>query len=163
MCSRSNIIPLLALCGLITACAAPKAVQGYQRDSVAVFVRDSLILRDSVILVEIPQESDKAVLPDSDTSRLVTSLALSEAWVDDGRLYHTLRNRGEALVPIEVRIPNRVHTEQRIMTRAVREVVEVEKELSRWQSFIQALGYAVLIAGAAWLARKLMRVFRTFS
>ena len=95
----------MALCGLIYACATPRVVQDYQRDSTVVEVRDSLILRDSVIFVEVPKESDKAILPDADTSRLETSLALSEAWVNEGRLYHTLRNRQGALIPIEVKVP----------------------------------------------------------
>ena len=159
MSSRNNIL-LLALCGLISACATPKVVQDYQRDSVAVEVRDSLILRDSVIFVEVPKESDKAVLPDADTSRLETSLALSEAWVNEGRLYHTLRNRHEALIPIEVKLPKYLHSEREYLIREKQVTVEVEKELSRWQSFIQSLGYAVLIAGAAWLAWKLSKIVR---
>ena len=159
MSSRNNIL-ILALCGLISACATPKVVQDYQKDSVAVEVRDSLIMRDSVIFVEVPKESDKAVLPDADTSRLETSLALSEAWVNEGRLYHTLRNRHEALIPIEVKLPEYIHTEKEYLVREKQVTVEVEKELSRWQSFIQALGYAVLIAGAAWLAWKLSKIVR---
>lgn len=158
--SSQNSILILALCWLISACATPKVVQDYQRDSVAVEVRDSLILRDSVIYVEVPKESDKAVLPDADTSRLETSLALSEAWVNEGRLYHTLRNRHEALIPIEVKLPKYLHSEREYLIREKQVTVEVEKELSRWQSFIQSLGYAVLIAGAAWLAWKLSKIVR---
>lgn len=158
MSSKNNIL-ILAICGLFVACGTPKVVQDYQRDSVSVIVRDSLILRDSVIFVEIPKESDKAVLPDTDTSRLETSMAMSDAWVSKGMLYHTLRSK-DALIPIEVKIPNYLHTEQKALVRNIREVVEVEKELSKWQSFIQALGYAVLIAGLAWLAWKLTKIIR---
>lgn len=158
MSSKNNIL-ILAICGLFVACGTPKVVQDYQRDSVSVIVRDTTIFRDSLIYVTIPMESDKAVLPDTDTSRLRTSVAESEAWVAGGHLFHNLRNR-DALIPIEVKLPKYIHTEQKALVRNVREVVEVEKELSKWQSFIQALGYAVLIAGAAWLAWKLTKIIR---
>lgn len=76
----------MAACLLMTACAAPKVVRDYQRDSVVV-IRDSVRFRDSLVLVPVPQGSDKAVLPDSDTSRLETDIAESVAYVADGKLH----------------------------------------------------------------------------
>ena len=157
MCSK-NSIALMAILWLVFGCGVPKVVQDYQRDSVAVIVRDTTIFRDSVIYVAIPMESDKAVVFQSDTSRLETSVAKSEAFIsEEGKICHTLTNK-DALIPIEVKLPKYIHTEQKAMVRNVREVVEVEKELSRWQNFIQALGYAVLIGGLAWLVWKLSRI-----
>jgi hypothetical protein len=159
MCSKSSVVAFIAVLWLVFGCGVPKVVQDYQRDSVAYIVRDTTIFRDSVVYVQIPAESDKAVVPDTDTSRLRTSVAESEAWVAEGQLFHTLTNK-DALIPIEVKLPKYIHTEEKAMVRNVREVVEVEKELSRWQNFIQALGYAVLIAGLAWLIWKLSKVIR---
>lgn len=159
MCSRSNIVAIMAVLWLVFGCGVPKVVQDYQRDSVAYIVRDTTIFRDSVVYIAIPMESDKAVVFQSDTSRLETSVAKSEAFITEGgRICHTLTNK-DALIPIEVKLPKYIHTEQKAMVRNVREVVEVEKELSRWHNFIQLLGYGVLIACVLWLINKVRKVF----
>lgn len=153
---------ICAFAALMTACATPRVMQDYQRDSIAVIVRDSVIFRDSVVLVQVPEGTDKAVLPDTDTSRLRTSVAESEAWVKDGRLHHTLKNRTDAMLPMSIRLPERLHYEEKGLTRYLRTVerVEVEKELNRWQQFVMTLGYAVLVSAAAWLAWKLSKIVR---
>ena len=104
---------ICAFAALLTGCAAQRAAVDHQRDSVAVIVRDSVIFRDSVVLVEIPKEIDKDVVMRSDTSRLKTSIAESEAWVADGRLHHTLRNKDEAFIPVTIKMPERLHYEQK--------------------------------------------------
>jgi len=145
---------------MIQSCAGPRELAEFQRDSVIVHVRDSVYLRDTVIMWQIPPESGANTLPDSDTSFLQTNLAESHAFIENGRLHHTLRNRSEAIIPIEVKIPERLRTEEKELTRYLKTVerVEVEKELSRWQRFLQGLGWAVLIAGALWLAGKARRL-----
>ncbi len=150
----------LALLAL-TSCGAV-ATLTEQRDSLVVHVRDSIVYRDSIIYVPVPEGGDKAKLPDTDTSFLQTSVAESEAYVKDGVLHHSLRNRSEAIIPIKVSIPERIHAEERGLTRYLKEVqrIEEEKELSRWQRFLQTLGWAVLIAGAMWLAWKLSRIIK---
>lgn len=153
-----NNIALLAICGLAGACATPKVVQDYQRDSVVVIIKDSLVLKDSVVLVEIPTERERLVVAATDTSVLETSVARSEAFVADGKLHHTLTNK-DALLPVKITIPEKVHTELREKAMVVRQTIEVEKELSRWQNFIQMLGYGVLIACVLWLINKVRRVF----
>ena len=151
-----NNIALLAICGLVGACATPKVVQNYQRDSVVVIVKDSLVLKDSVVLVEIPTERERLVVAATDTSVLETSVARSEAFVADGKLHHTLTNK-DALLPIKITIPEKVHTELREKAMVVRQTIEVEKELSRWQNFIQLLGYGVLIACVLWILNKMRK------
>ena len=75
-------------------------------------------------------------------------------------MHHSLRNRSEAIIPIKVSIPERIHSEERGLTRYLKEVqrIEVEKELSRWQRFLQSVGWSALIAGALWLAMKLAKM-----
>ena len=147
---------------ILASCGAGRRLQEYQRDSVAVVIRDSIRFRDSSILVPVPEGADKAKLPDTDTSYLSTGIAESTAYVKDGQLHHTLRNRSEALIPIEVKIPERIWTEEKGLTRYLKTVerVEVEKKFSRWQRFLQGLGWAVLIAGALWMAMKLSRIIK---
>lgn len=145
---------------MVCGCGPAKMIVEQQRDSVIIHVRDSIRFRDSLILVPVPEGSDKANLPDTDTSYLSTGIAESTAYVKDGQLHHSLRNRSEAIIPIKVTIPERVRTEEKGLTRYLKTVerVEVEKELSRWQRFIQSLGYAALIAGLAWILWKLSRL-----
>lgn len=147
---------------LLASCGTGRRLQEYQRDSVAVIIRDSIRFRDSLLLVPVPEGSDKARLPDTDTSFLQTMVAESEAFVKDGILHHSLRNRGEMLIPIRVTIPERLHSEERGLIRYLKTVerVEVEKELSKWQRFLQGVGWTVLIAGALWLAWKLSKIVK---
>lgn len=148
-------LALLALTSCGTAATLTE-----QRDSLVIHVRDSVVYRDSVIYVPVPEGGDKAKLPDTDVSFLQTSVAESEAYVKDGVLHHSLRNRSEAIIPIKVSIPERIHSEERGLTRYLKEVqrIEVEKELSRWQRFLQSVGWSALIAGALWLAMKLAKM-----
>ena len=148
----------LAVFSLFVACSAPRVIQDYQRDSVVYIVKDSTIFKDSVVLVEIPTERERLVAAATDTSRLETSVARSEAYVADGRLYHTLQNK-DALLPVKIAIPEKVHTEQREKALIYKqtEIVEVEKELSKWQNFIQMLGYGVLIACVLWILNKMRK------
>ena len=145
---------------MVASCGPAKVVQDYQKDSVVTVIKDTTIYRDSIIYVKIEAEKDSAVLPDTDTSRLSTRFAESEAYVSNGQLHHSLRNKSEALIPIETKIPVTIHFESKATIRDKRtvEVVEVEKQLSRWQKFIQALGYGVLIAVILWIAKKFIRL-----
>lgn len=158
---KKNIIVgilILIVCG----CGPAKVVTDIQKDSVIFRVRDSVYLHDTVIMWRIPPESGANILPDSDTSYLRTNLAESKAYIENGRLKHTLRNRSEAIIPIEVKMPVKIHHEEKGLVRYLKTIerVEVEKELSRWQRFLQSLGWSVLVAGALWLALKLSKIIR---
>ena len=158
MSLTSKIMPYLAVCLGFLGCSTPRVVQDYQRDSVRIIVKDSTIFKDSVVLVEIPTERERLVVTEADTSHLETSVAWSEAYVADGKLYHTLQNK-DALLPVKITIPEKVHTEQREKAIVYRqtEIVEVEKELSKWQNFIQMLGYGVLVACVLWILNKMRK------
>lgn len=150
----------ILLLAIMVGCGPARIVTELQRDSVIVNVRDSVFVRDTIVKVEIPAESGANVLQGTDTSFLATSLAESRAFVENGRLHHTLRNRSEMLLPVKVQYVDRARYESKdsIGFRQIVETIEVEKELSRWQNFIMSLGYAFLIAGLAWLVWKLSRL-----
>ena len=154
---RSILLLAIMVC---VGCGPTKVVTEIQRDSVFVEVRDTLMLRDTIVKVEIPAESGANVLPDTDTSFLATSLAESKAFVKNGQLHHTLRNRSEMLMPVKVQYVERARVEKSagMKWRTSVETIEVEKELSRWQSFVMMLGYAVLIGGALWMVWKLRKI-----
>lgn len=158
MANNATYFATAALLSLVVSCATPyEAVEVF--DTEVAHIRDSIRYRDSLVLVPVPQGEDKAKLPDTDTSFLQTSVAESEAFVKDGVLHHSLRNRSEAVIPIRITIPERLHSEEKGLTRYLKQVerIEVVKELSRWQRFLQSLGWAVLIAAALWIINKVRK------
>jgi hypothetical protein len=159
MANNATLFATATLLSLIVSCATPKVVLE-QKDSTVINIKDSIRFRDSLVFVPIPEGADKAKLPDTDTSFLQTSVAESEAFVKDGVLHHSLRNRSEAVIPIRITIPERIRTEERGLTRYLKQVerVEVEKELSRWQRFLQGLGWTALIAVVLWIINKVRQL-----
>ena len=159
MANNATYLATATILSLVVSCAAPK-VMLEQRDSTVIHIKDSIRFRDSLILAPVPEGSDKAKLPDTDTSFLQTSVAESEAYVKDGVLHHSLRNRSEAVIPIRITIPERIRTEERGLTRYLKQVerIEVEKELSRWQRFLQGLGWTALIAVVLWIINKVRQL-----
>lgn len=155
----ANRLAYIALAFAVMSCAAPKVVLE-QKDSTVINIKDSIRFRDSLVLVPVPEGADKSKLPDTDTSFLQTSVAESEAFVKDGVLHHSLRNRSEAVIPIRITIPERIRTEERGLTRYLKQVerIEVEKELSRWQRFLQGLGWTALIAVVLWIINKVRQL-----
>lgn len=158
MASNSTLCATATLLSFVVSCAVPKVVLE-QRDSTVIHIKDSIRFRDSLVLVPVPQGEDKAKLPDTDTSFLQTSVAKSEAFVKDGVLHHSLRNRSEAVIPIRITIPERIRTEEKGLTRYLKQVerIEVEKELSRWQRFLQGLGWTALIVIVLWIINKVRK------
>ena len=120
----------------------------------------SVYIRDTVVQWRVPEGSDSARIPDSDTSRLETGLARSTAYVKDGELHHSLENKAGSLVPIFLSVPERARTEEKGITRTVEtvEYVEVEKDFNGWQRFLMGLGWAVLGALALWVFRKVRSI-----
>lgn len=157
MNSRLNAFIILVMAAL-TSCGSARHAVEFQKDSVFVRIHDSVMVHDTVVMVQLPAESDKAILPDSDTSRLQTTLAESEAFVKNGQLHHTLRNRSECLWPVTVQYQDRLRTEQSGRLAATREVVEVPRDLTKWQRFIMTSGYVALVLLILVIARKLRRL-----
>ena len=155
----ANRLAYIALTFAVMSCATPKVVLE-QKDSTVIHIKDSIRFRDSLVLVPIPEGADKAKLADTDTSFLQTSVAESEAFVKDGVLHHSLRNRSEAVIPIRITIPERIRTEEKGLTRYLKTVerVEMEKALSRWQRFLQGLGWTALIAVVLWIINKVRQL-----
>ena len=153
-------LTIIAAALLLCSCAAQKAAQETQRDSVRVETIERTVYKDSIIFVPLPAENDAATLPDSDTSRLETSLAESEAFVKDGQLHHCLRNK-ETLLPVPVKLPSVIRQEYAyaLRDRKVVEVVEVERELSWWQRTLLTLSGGILAAAAVWILLKLGKFF----
>lgn len=146
----------------LVGCSTPRGVLTSQKDSVRTVITDRVIYRDTVIHVPVPAESDKAVLQDTDTSFLRTSLAESEAFVSGGKLHHSLRNRSEQLQPINLKLPEKILQTDNFLMKQQTVTVEVERELTRWQKMLQALGLGTFVALCAALLYMAIRIVRKF-
>ena len=150
----------LLLC--FVSCSTPRGVLTSQKDSVRTVITERVVYRDTVIHVPVPVESDKAVLQDTDTSFLRTSLAESEAFVRGGKLHHSLRNRSEQLRPINLKLPEKILQTDNARMKQQTVTVEVERELTRWQKLLQALGLGTFVALCAALLYMAVRIVRKF-
>lgn len=127
-------------------------------DSVVVVTRDSTVYRDSILFVQVPREA-YAVETYNDSSHLETSIAESDAVVRGGKLTHTLKNKPTSRLQAKVVLPFRyiVTTATTASQSQIREIVEVEKKLTAWQSFLLVLGkiaFGALLLLFIWLAIK---------
>lgn len=112
--------------------------------------RDSLVQRTDTVRIPVPKEVYVNVVPDPDTSRLRTSFAESEAWLDTAamQLRHTLRNR-DTVLRAEVVVKDRIITRDSVVFRErevpVDRIVKVAPKSYWW-----LLGWFVItIAGAS--------------
>lgn len=153
MSSRLNLLTALLL---LVGCGPARVASDIQRDSTYVRIVDSVYVHDTVVQWRIPEGSDSARIPDSDTSHLETGLAQSTAYVKDGQLHHTLSNKAGTVVPISLTIHERARTSEKGVIQRVEavEYIEVEKELNGGQRFLMGLGWAVLGAAAMWVLDK---------
>lgn len=152
---------VLILC--IVMAASCSALRKYFEEVETVVVhdtKDSLIIRDRVIhdtlKVPIPVYVEKNVTPD-DSSHLENPYAVSDAWVKDGLLHHSLRTQGKMEVPVDIPVSDTtaIHSEKESVTHT--EKVYVEKDLTRWQKAkIGAFWWllAALVGALAWIFRK---------
>lgn len=155
------LLIILSLC-LVSCSTLHRTVTG-QKDSVRTVITERIVYRDTVIHLPVPAESDNAVLQDTDTSFLRTSLAESEAFVSGGRLHHSLRNRSEQIQPIYLKLPEKILQTDNFLMKQQTVTVEVERELTRWQKLLQALGLGTFVALCTALLYMAVRIVRKFA
>lgn len=140
MNSLTRIFIFFASCLLITSCGLFKRipVETHYRDSVVVSIKDSTVIRDSLVFVPIPKEEVINVTMPNQTSYLFTSLAESTAFTDSlGFLHHTLKNRNDQTIPVIVFNTEKYHKAEALNSKSelVTKTVQVEKKLNWWQRF----------------------------
>lgn len=128
---------------MASGCCPCRHLAASSLDSVRVEVRERIVHVPDTVLVEVPVEIVRQTVRDT-TSHLETSYAVSDARINsDGSLTHSLENKaGDRPVEVETKIVCRDSIVWR--DRAVREVVEVERELTSWQKF-RLQGFWVLL------------------
>lgn len=139
---------------LCVSCSTPRVVTNSVEKVVEYKTR---IIRDTVKFI-VPSESKSTITTDT-TSTLETSFAKSVATVSDGILSHSLENK-----PISVDIPHEYITTDAyyITTELLTQTVEVEKPISKWNSFkINSFWFLIMsvVLLLIWTLRKVIFKF----
>lgn len=145
-----GLILLLALTGCSRKTVAPPSVSHHdQQDS----IRETVVVRIDTIKVmvpvEIPVERIVNVLPDTDTSTLETSVAVSTAFIDSlGLLHHTLDNKAQTIEkPVDVTVPVSETTHEEFHSKVDSDTVyvAVPAQLSKGQKFLINMGWGAIV------------------
>lgn len=126
---------------MLLGCAAVRPVP-VKTETVINYI-DSLVIKDSVRVVELPVERIKDIVPIYDTLELETSLAGSKTWLDT--TFHTLRGEIHNKPQAKISTPYEEHIVYRdsIVTKEV--PVEVVKEVKTHYGYEKWLwGYVVV-------------------
>ena len=117
--------------------------------------RDSLIYVKDTVTIEIPVEKIVQMVPQDTTSQISTSLAFSEAKVEQGILTHTLEQKGQIKAQIDTVF--KVEYIDRIVEKEIPVITEVEKPYIPtffWIITIYAAIISLLMAFRAYLKLK---------
>ena len=123
---------ILTFALLLMGCASQKSVVVQSKEEVKTILRDSVVIRDSIVITPIERIVD--IVPQYDTLHLQTSLAKSKAWVDTTT--HSLRGeitnkeQTQNKNRIEVKYVNRVDSvfiEKPIPYEVIKEIKYVPK------------------------------------
>lgn len=146
---------LLILVGLLTmmGCSTVKYVPVETIERIE--YRDSVVYVNDTITIEVPKEKVVYVGPADTLSQISTSLAFSEAKVEQGILTHTLEQKGQIKTQIDTFFV--VEYIDRIVEKEVPVEVEIEKPYIPdffWIVTIYAAIITLLIAFRAYLKLK---------
>jgi len=147
---------LLALC--LVSCGTVRQVTN--SDNTTVQVKTETVYHTDTIYVELPQIIQSIQTRDT-LSRLENDYAKSEAVVSNGTLSHSLEIKPTAH-PVKVQGKTVYKDSIVFRDRIVETQVEVEKPLTRWQSFKMEAGGALLIAVALLLLLFIIHIVRKF-
>ncbi len=129
------ILPLFSLL-LLVACSSVRQVAPAQPVTRVEYRTETVVEKDTVYLTLPPIEQSRSTL--DTVSVLENRYAKSVASVADGVLDHSLQVKSVSEpVAVEKKI---VYRDSLVYVTQPAEVVEVEKKLSRWQSFKMKVG-----------------------
>lgn len=136
------IVIIVALYSLLSC--SPR-VFPVQRDTVTVTKTERVIeYRDTSLSVPVPEgEAGSSGQIRDTTDILETGIAVSGVEIKGGTFRHWLRNKSNAFIRYDVKIPQVTVTTEKDSRIFVRDVQYVEKELSGWQMTIMGAGYVL--------------------
>lgn len=142
MSTRLNIFAISVMILGLSSCGAARQAVPERSDSTRVEVRTITQTVHDTAYIELPVFIERNVTRDT-TSTLENPYAKSEASITDGLLSHSLQTKPTRQpVKIEKEIVYRDSIVFRDHTETV--TVEVEKELTKWQSFKMKTGGTTL-------------------
>ena len=141
---KNFILVLFSL--LCVACGSVKQVTPTER--VVTETRIETVYKTDTVLLEIPKIVEKVVTKDT-VSVLENDYAKSQAVISDGLLAHSLETK-PVQKPVEVQTKIVYRDSVIVKDNVIVQTVEVEKELTGWQTFKMktggfALGIIVLL------------------
>lgn len=124
-------------------CSPCRHISTTTTDSTRIEVRTQIEYIPDTVFIEVPIEVIAQTTRDT-TSHLETSFAVSDAHINpDGSLFHSIANKPQKRpIPTEKEVIHKDSIVYRDRTQT--EVVEVERELTRWQK-IQMRGFWVAL------------------
>ena len=151
---------LVLFSALCVACATAR--QAAPSEKIITETRIETVFQTDTVFLEVPKIVEKIVTADT-VSVLENEYAKSEASVSDGLLAHSLETK-----PIQqpVEVQTKIVYRDSIIFKdvVVYETVEVEKELSRWQTFKMKTGGITLtilsllaLAAIGWIIIRILR------
>lgn len=130
---NTSLILLSAVC---VACATSR--QAAPSEKILVETRIETVYKTDTVYLEVPKIVEKIVTADT-ISVLENEYAKSEASVSKGLLAHSLETK-PVKQPVEVQTQVVYRDSVIVKDNVIVQTVEVEKELTGWQSFKMAMG-----------------------
>ena len=151
---------LVLFSALCVACATIR--QAAPSEKIITETRIETVYETDTVYLEVPKIVEKVVTKDT-VSVLENEFAKSAASVSDGLLAHSLETK-PVQKPVEVQTKIVYRDSIIFKDVVVYETVEVEKELSRWQSFKMKTGGIALtillllaLAATGWIIIRILR------
>ena len=130
---NTSLILLSAVC---VACATSR--QATPSEKILVETRIETVHKTDTVYLEVPKIVEKIVTADT-VSVLENDYAKSEASVSEGLLAHSLETK-PVKQPVEVQTQVVYRDSVIVKDNVIVQTVEVEKELTGWQSFKMTMG-----------------------
>lgn len=127
---------LVIFSALCVACATTR--QAAPSEKILVETRIETVYKTDTVYLEVPKIVEKIVTADT-VSVLENEYAKSEASVSEGLLTHSLETK-PVKQPVEVQTQVVYRDSVIVKDNVIVQTVEVEKELTGWQSFKMAMG-----------------------
>ena len=155
-----NFITLVLFSALCVACATAR--QAAPSEKIITETRIETVFQTDTVFLEVPRIVERIVTVDT-ISVLENDYAMSSASVSDGLLSHSLETK-PVQQPVEVQTKIVYRDSVVFKDVVVYETVEVEKELTGWQTFKMKTGSVaftillfLILAVLIWLVIKIIR------
>ena len=132
---------------LVSSCATCRNCRNGVLNSVdckdSVVIRETIVYRDTLILVPVKDSTSKDSTVPTDTARAETDLARAKAWLERDSLKLTISNKPSPIPPVKAKLPEKAKTE--LHTKTITEIKTIEvNRLTKWQKTMISLGYVFI-------------------